>query len=226
MPHKMRCPTCGHRHQIDDDRSGQKMMCVKCEEIFRCPPKESTVEPLGPGAGADEARGLKFLKRALGNPAAALDGALPGAASGLFAGVLGTALVGVFTGASVGEIIGTMLLGFVVGFGVGTTLGAVFGVWARRLRPDMRIEAGFRLLAGGAVIGSVVVGVAGGLRWLALGAAFGSVGALLWPLLCSQVETAQSPRKPGTSEEDFPSEDANSTDRRYYIDAEPLQSGD
>jgi hypothetical protein len=226
MPHQARCPTCGHKQRIDDDRSGKKMMCVECEEILRCPPKESTVEPPDPGPGADEARGLKLLKRALGNPAAALDGALPGAASGLLAGVLGTALVGFFTAASVGEIIATMLLGFVIGFGVGTTLGAVFGVWARRLRPDLRIEAGFRLLAGGAVIGSVVVGVVAGLRWLALGAAIGSVGALLWPLLCSRVETAQSPWKPGTSEEDFPREDTTRTDRIYYIEAEPRQNGD
>jgi hypothetical protein len=212
MAHLLKCPACGHQHRVSEDQRRKKIICAECEEVFPFSSTQAAAKP-SPPTGSDEAFWSKSLKKVLGDPSAALDGALPGAISGVVVGVLGAISVGIFTGEPVGELIGAILVGFVVGFGVGTLLGAALGVCARRFRPAMRIELGLPVLCGGAVIGAIVAAIVEGLRWLPLGAGIGAAGAVLWPLLCSRVETAANEPEDRMTENAFTNDLTNDDEK-------------
>jgi hypothetical protein len=216
MAHFLKCPACGHKHRASNDRVGKKLMCSKCNEVFPFSPTPATAAPSSPPEGPGATLGLQFVKKAMGDPSAALDGALPGAASGLLAGIFGALVVGLVRGESVGEIVAKILLGFVVGFGMGTFLGAILGAYGRRHRPDLRIEPGRALLAGGAVIGSLVVALVENFRWIPVGAGLGAIGAVLWTWLCNRLEAAVHAPERLKADESFPNDDLEETNGRWF----------
>jgi hypothetical protein len=194
------CPSCGHPHRIPEEPGATALTCAECAEVFTVPSEQSLPSPKGKerqGATPrgkpvpEEAWGLKLVRRTLGDPAAALQGAIPGALIGVFAGVLVGWLYGAAgPGAGAGEAVGGILIGFVAGFGVGTLTGALLGGIGPADRTGPAGKAGLVPLLKGAAVGMVVALIVGNYRWVLWGAGAGVVGAALWQWASRRVESA------------------------------------
>src|ERR1700758_4750359 len=104
MVHVFRCPTCGHKYSIPEEKLGSKVVCKECEEVFPLTLSKALPEPTSrPGKKADQPRQAKILQKVLGDTSAAVDGAIPAAISGILAGVLVPILVSPFSSVSVGD---------------------------------------------------------------------------------------------------------------------------
>jgi hypothetical protein len=226
MANHFTCPACGHQHQVVEERLGKRLKCTACGAVLKLSPGKAVPEsPPQPAAEAGETVGPGLLKKALGDPSAALEGSVPSAISGVLAGVLVALLAGILRGETFGETVGNALLGFVIGCGLGTLLGAILGAAGRRLRPDFQSKAGFARPVGGALIGCLVVAIVVGFRWVPLGAGLGAVGAKLWTLLCDRVESATN--APGRINlEECLSDDGGRTDRPPSGQASSRHSGE
>jgi hypothetical protein len=167
-----------------------------------------------------------LLKKALGDPSAALDGSIPGAISGILSGVVVALLAGILRAEAVGEIVGKVLLGFVIGCGLGTLLGAILAAASRRVRPYLQSKEEIIRLVGGALTGCMVVVIVGGYPWAPLRAGVGAVGVKLWALLCDRVEAAAAPPARMDLEEECPGGDDERTDRRPCRQATSRSSGE
>jgi hypothetical protein len=194
MAHLFKCPACGHRLRVSDDWLGKPLVCTRCSEVIRLPSREDLAHSLSQSATkANEGALSKLLRKAPGESSAALEGSIRGAISGLLAGTLVRLFADLLFRKAVGNIVSDILHEFVIGFGLGALLGAILGVAGRRLRPDFPTKSGPALLAGGAVIGSLVAAIILDFRWIPFGAGIGAVGAKLWPLRGSRVSAAPSP---------------------------------
>jgi hypothetical protein len=195
---------CGHKHRVSDDRLGKKIKCMACDEVFRLSPSKAISEsPPQPAKDADEPLGRRLVKKALGDPSAALDGCIPGAIGGVLAGMVVPVFAGIFTSEEGGGIIGKAFLGFLIGFGIGVVVGAVWGAGGRRFVPGFQVKPGRALLGAGAVIGTIVAVIAEhDWRWIPLGAIVGAAGAYLWVVVCNRVEAAMNAPGPMSAEED------------------------
>ena len=85
-----KCPSCGHKHRVADERLGKKIRCVACDEMFTAKPSKRIKESAAPASGAEasEDLGRQLVTKTLGDPARVLDGAILGAISGVLAGWL------------------------------------------------------------------------------------------------------------------------------------------
>ena len=203
MAHLFKCPACGHKHSVSEDWLGKVLVRTRCSEVIQLPSSQDLADSLSQSAKkAEEGALSKLLKKAPGEPSAALEGSIPGAISGILAGTLVPLLGGIFFRKAVGRIVSEILFGAVIGFGLGALLGAILGVAGRRIRPDFPPKSGRVLLAGGAVIGSLVAVILQDFRWIPLGAGIGAVGPKLWPLPGSRVGAAANPPRHKTPEED------------------------
>jgi hypothetical protein len=145
-----------------------------------------------------------FLRRVLGDPSIAAEGALPGALSGILAGTVGTIVAGVFSEMYFGEIVASTFLGLATGL-------------ARRLNPDFRFKPGFLVLFGGALVGCAVTAIIIRFQWIPLGAALGAAGFFLWVFVCSRVEPGLNPPKPLSQEDDHLLNGSGKTKRRRSV---------
>jgi hypothetical protein len=145
------------------------------------PPRKDSERPASQATGKNlpsESWGLKLVRTALGDPAAALEGALPGAFSGMLAGVVvGYVYGSTSPGAAPGEAIGRVLLGFVVGFGMGTVTGAILGVLSPAGRSRASGKTDWAPLVKGAVVGVVIALIVANYRWVLWGAGAGLAAA-------------------------------------------------
>jgi hypothetical protein len=204
VTHLVECPNCGHERRVSNDRFGKKVKCTACENIFVSSVSEYLVErptPLADKPG----KGLmpKIAKMMVPDPSAAGEDCISGAISGILVGFLSAIVAGIVKGHAFGDIVGAVLFSFVIGFGVGAVLGALLGAAGRHVRPDFSIQRGYAPLVCGALIGTVVAILVENIYWAPLGAAFGAVGAYLWPLFCRRVDSVTAlPSRP-ISEKDF-----------------------
>jgi hypothetical protein len=186
-----KCPTCGHKNQAADGRTGKRIKCSACEYKFISAAYESiadaSFQPTIPSTTRDERR---VWERIFPDQTAALKGLIIGTIVGISSGVFGPIAVGILAGQSVGEILGRILIGFMVGFGVGALLGAIVGGRILRGQPEFRIEAGWTVTAAGAIIGSVVGMVVERFWWFPVVAGAGALGANFWPMLRNKLESA------------------------------------
>jgi hypothetical protein len=194
MAHVFKCPACGHRQRVSDDWLGKVLMCSRCSEVIQLPSGQDLADSLSHSAKKGDGGPLsKLLKKAPDEPSAALEGSIPGAISGILAGTLIPLIIGLLHHVAVGRIVHEILFGGVIGVGLGALLGAILGVAGRRIRPDFPTKSGPVLLAGGAVIGSLVAVILQDFRWIPLGAAIGAVGPKLWPFPGSRVPASAKP---------------------------------
>jgi hypothetical protein len=203
----VKCPYCGQERRVSNDRFGKKVKCTACENIFVSSVSEDMVRPPPLAEKPGQRLMPKVAKMILPDASAAAEECVSGAISGILAGVLGALVAGIVRGQGFGDIVGAVLLGFVIGFGVGGALGALLGAAGRRVRPDFSIERGFSPLICGALIGTVVTVLVENIHWTPMGAAFGAVGAYLWPLFCRRVDSVTALPSRTTSEKDFVSDD-------------------
>jgi hypothetical protein len=201
MAHLFKCPACGHKHHVSDDWLGKVLVCTRCSEVIPLPSSQDLADSLSHSATkADEGALARLRTKAPDGPSAALEGAIPGAVSGLLAGTLVPLLEDLLLQKAIGDIVSEVLYGCVVGFGLGTLLGAILAVAGRSIRPDFPTRSGPALLAGGAVIGGLVVAILQDYLWIPVGAAIGAVGARLWPLVGSRVAAGGKPARHRTPE--------------------------
>jgi hypothetical protein len=197
----VRCPLCGSKQQVSEDRIGKRVRCAGCEEVFAASLAEGGAQAKPRSARKPNiSPRLPWFRRVIGDPSAAVDGSIPGAFSGVLAGVLGALVAGVVSMQAPGTILGVMLLGFVIGFAIGTLLGALLGVCVKHFHPDFHFYVGWASALGGAVIGTIVVTFVENFRWVPIGAGFGALGFNLWLLFCTRVETTLNSPTPPASE--------------------------
>ncbi|HEV3256893.1 MAG TPA: hypothetical protein VG013_08450 [Gemmataceae bacterium] len=206
--HLFKCPACGHRYEVPDERLGKKLMCKKCNGVFRAMPEDSLQQALAPlkeEAEKEEAspparvqkvlQNSSVVQQAVNNWPLAIDGAVPGAISGILAGVV----VGIVYGAATGEAVAQALVGFITGFGLGALLGAVAGMSGGLSAGENSSKPVIATALLGAVVGLIVGLIIGDSSCLLWGALAGGVGGIFWRLLCGWVERSAS-LPTGTSE--------------------------
>jgi len=186
-----KCPTCGHKNQAANGRTGKRIKCSACEYKFISAAYDSIADASFQPTTASTTCGEPTLwERIFPDSTAAMKGLMAGTVVGISSGVFGPIAVGILAGQSVGEILGRILIGFMVGFGVGALLGAIVGGRILRGEPEFRMEAGWTFTAAGAIIGSVVGMVVERFWWFPVVACAGAVGANLWPMLRNKLESA------------------------------------
>ncbi len=203
----VKCPYCGQECRVSNDRSGEKVKCTACENIFVASLSETMVRPPGPAQKPGKGLQRKLAKMIVPDPSVAAGECVSGAISGILVGVISAIVAGIVKGEAFGDIFGAALLRFVIGFGVGAVLGVLLGAAGRRVRADISIERGFFSVVCGALIGTVVTVLVENVHWAPLGAPLGAIGARLWPLFCRRLDAPMAPPNRPTSEKDSLSDD-------------------
>lgn len=208
---QFRCPICGRKHEVPEERIGRRIKCLECNEIF------TTYRGAGAaGKGAapkdasrnGEALGRSLVEKTLGDPAAALDGAIPGAISGILTGVVVAILYSICKDSATedswgtfGTTVGSLMWGFILGFALGTSIGALYGAASRFVKLKPRTSA----FLTGTTVGVLVGFLVGGFQWVpwgAAGAAVGAFGAVLCAILFEKAKEPEFVPSPVHLDED------------------------
>ncbi len=198
MLHEFRCPSCGHKLRVPEDRLGREVRCQACNEAFAAARGRAVSRTEEVQKDEEPAPSLlvRLGKKTGAEKAVVLEGAIGAALAGIVVGVLVGAIAGgsrqatnEALGGTVGGVISGIFFGFIIGFGAGTLIGGLIGASGKLFGLLFTLTARRAAVLGGLLTGGAMALIVGNRQWAAVGVPLGGVASYLWSLVSSWAES-------------------------------------